>query len=160
MAVRKREKAPASQGEWRREVPVLVGEVVASRGYGPPRARPVVDGTRRPPGRPQPVVARPSLRLSPCRVRPISHVWTLVVLVGAACLAVVLLGVSGPDRRDAVPTGTETVHVAPGESVWDVARRVAPRHDPDAVVRRIRELNPLDGVAVLPGQALVVPVDR
>lgn len=48
-----------------------------------------------------------------------------------------------------------TVH--PGETLWAVARRVAPGHDPRALVQQIRELNHLDGGGVQAGQQLVLP---
>ena len=48
-----------------------------------------------------------------------------------------------------------TVHQ--GETLWSVARRVAPGHDPRALVQRIRELNHLDSASVQAGQLLVLP---
>ncbi len=48
-----------------------------------------------------------------------------------------------------------TVHQ--GESLWAVARRVAPGQDPRSVVLKIRELNPLSSGAVQAGQQLVLP---
>jgi hypothetical protein len=47
--------------------------------------------------------------------------------------------------------------VGAGETVWDVAQRVAPRSDQRAVVQRIRQLNGIVGSAVVPGQQLHVP---
>lgn len=48
-----------------------------------------------------------------------------------------------------------TVHV--GESLWSVARRVAPSADPRDVVVQLRRLNHLDGSGVQVGQQLVLP---
>ena len=47
--------------------------------------------------------------------------------------------------------------VQPGQTLWQIALRVAPRDDPRDTVDRIRSLNDLDTTAVLPGQRLVVP---
>lgn len=59
-----------------------------------------------------------------------------------------------------LPTETAVVRVGAGETVWDVAARVAPESDPGAVVQRIRELNGLVSSAVQPGQQLQVPDGR
>lgn len=48
-----------------------------------------------------------------------------------------------------------TVHQ--GETLWSVARRVAPGHDPRSLVQQIRELNHLDSASVQAGQLLVLP---
>lgn len=47
--------------------------------------------------------------------------------------------------------------VQPGETLWAVAKRVAPGHDPRAVVHRIQRLNDLDGGLVRAGQLLLLP---
>jgi hypothetical protein len=80
-------------------------------------------------------------------------------------LVVVVLGLvaqaSGADRaRAGVPTGSETVLVEPGDTVWDVARREVPEADAAAVVERIVADNGLGSasVGVLPaGTVLHVP---
>ncbi len=56
-----------------------------------------------------------------------------------------------------VPGGVGEVRVGAGETLWDVAERVAPGSDEQAVVARIRELNGIAGSAVRPGQELRVP---
>jgi LysM repeat protein len=48
-----------------------------------------------------------------------------------------------------------TVHQ--GETLWAVALRVSPGHDPRALVQQIRELNHLDSASVQAGQQLVLP---
>jgi LysM repeat protein len=55
---------------------------------------------------------------------------------------------------------TGHVVVQPGESLWSVAREVAPQADPRETVLRLRELNHLSSDSVEVGQALVVPVSR
>ncbi|MFN2533685.1 MAG: LysM peptidoglycan-binding domain-containing protein [Pseudonocardiaceae bacterium] len=47
-----------------------------------------------------------------------------------------------------------------GETVWDVAARVAPRSDPRGVVERIVQLNGLRDVELVPDQQLQVPDGR
>ncbi len=55
----------------------------------------------------------------------------------------------------APPTADVVVHA--GESLWEVAARVAPARDPREVVLRLREANGLTSPVVHPGQPLVVP---
>jgi hypothetical protein len=80
----------------------------------------------------------------------------LGVLVG------VLVSLAGPtggaaEPAGAVPASTTVTVVSGGESLTEVARRVSPGADADAVVARIRELNGLSGSGVAAGRALVVP---
>jgi len=54
---------------------------------------------------------------------------------------------------------TATVVVSPGETVWDIASRVAPHADTRTTVAQIEELNSLsDPGAIRVGQPLSVPV--
>jgi hypothetical protein len=77
----------------------------------------------------------------------------LGVLLGAlVALVSPVGGVAAP-----VPADTTVAVVGAGESLSDVAARVAPGADAGAVVLRIRELNGLEGSAVAPGRPLVVP---
>lgn len=83
----------------------------------------------------------------------------------AACVAVTLavvggLGWLGQAPSPEVPAETAVARVGAGETVWDVARRVAPEYDQRAVVERIRQLNGMAGSAVQPGQQLQVPYGR
>lgn len=87
-----------------------------------------------------------------------------LIACGAAVILAVLLAsaVSGPLRSarareaiDALPT--QSVVVASGDSLWQIAERcgdVAPTRD---VVSWIQERNGIDGGLVEPGQTLVVP---
>lgn len=50
------------------------------------------------------------------------------------------------------------VTVEQGDSLWTLARRVAPDDDPRDVVAQIRDLNDLVGSGLVPGQQLVLPV--
>jgi LysM repeat protein len=57
----------------------------------------------------------------------------------------------------AASSGTRYVTVQPGQTLWQIALRVAPRDDPRDTVDRIRSLNDLATTTVLPGQRIVVP---
>ncbi len=84
----------------------------------------------------------------------IAGVVTFTVVCGLAVLGQVAAG--GPG----VPATTAVVQVGAGETVWDVARRVAPDAATPAVVQRIRELNAMAGSELRPGQQLRVPDGR
>jgi hypothetical protein len=57
-----------------------------------------------------------------------------------------------------VPDRLAVVRVEPGESLQDVAHRVAPDAPARQVADRIRELNDLNSPAVAAGQTLIAPV--
>ena len=81
---------------------------------------------------------------------------TLLLLVAAA---VVLTGgmpaTAGTDRPTAVTA--QRVTVAPGETLWQIAERVAPGTDPRETVARILDLNGLQTAQVQVGTALLLP---
>jgi hypothetical protein len=84
-------------------------------------------------------------------------------LVAAAAITLIVvsgLGWIGQNAAPEVPANTAIVQVGAGETLWDIARRAAPRSDPRAVVERIRQLNQITGSAVSPGQWLQVPNSR
>ena len=62
------------------------------------------------------------------------------------------------DAAAPVPARLAVVQVQTGESLQQVAQRVAPDAPVGAVVDRIRELNELDSAAVDAGQTLIAPV--
>jgi hypothetical protein len=53
-----------------------------------------------------------------------------------------------------------TITVQPGETLWTVAERIAPRVDPRLVVAQIQQLNHLHSPQLLAGMQLVVPRSR
>jgi hypothetical protein len=55
-------------------------------------------------------------------------------------------------------TGTAVVHVQSGESLGDIASRIAPEMPTAAVVEKIMDLNAMSNSALSPGQSLVAPV--
>ena len=52
---------------------------------------------------------------------------------------------------------TTQIVVHQGESLWDVANRVAPQSDPREVIWTIQQLNHMKTSAILDGQSLTVP---
>lgn len=54
-----------------------------------------------------------------------------------------------------VPTATQ-VTVQSGDSLWSIARRLAPNRDPRVVISRLRAVNHLDSVSLTPGQTLKI----
>jgi Tfp pilus assembly protein FimV len=78
-----------------------------------------------------------------------------IVLVVAAFLLVApdLARGDGPER----PARQVTYVVEPGDTLWSIARRVAPGHDPRPVVDALVEANDLHG-GLQAGQELSVPV--
>lgn len=87
----------------------------------------------------------------------------LANVVAAATVTVAIvggLGWIGQDATPGIPVKTAVTRVGGGETLWDVARRVAPQADQDAVVHRIRQLNGIVGSAIEPGQPLQVPDGR
>jgi hypothetical protein len=84
-------------------------------------------------------------------------------LVAAAIVMLAVVGGldwTGSEAHPAIPTATVVTRVGAGETVWDVAQRVAPKSEQRAVVQRIRQLNGMVDSAVTPGQQLQVPEFR
>ena len=82
----------------------------------------------------------------------------VVALAAVLLLAAFSLGrVSSNASSDTRPTTTHvTVH--PGETMWQVAVRVAPDNDPRVTVQRLMRLNHMTTPELRAGQSLVVPV--
>ena len=109
-----------------------------------------------------PSSARGPLRLTRRGRRLVrTAVVTLALLVALVTAVVAGVGVGASQAGDgaAVPA-TATVVVQPGQTLWGVARSVAPGADVRETVARIKELSGLSGAGadtVRPGQQLVVP---
>jgi hypothetical protein len=82
----------------------------------------------------------------------------LLALVGLI-LAAFSLGRVGSQAAPRTAQHAQLGHtvVQPGETLWAVAKRVAPGHDPRAVIDQIADLNDLDTSSLQAGQLLVVP---
>ena len=86
----------------------------------------------------------------------------LVVLVALASMLVGLAAVrvSTHATSTATPVSYATVVVQPGQTLWSIARGLAPVVDPRVTVAQLIELNHLDGGAIAAGQRLQVPSAR
>src|SRR5689334_19428354 len=96
------------------------------------------------------------------RRRPITPAATVLLALVAAAITLWLGlvaqagGVVGPKAE--VPGRLAVVQVHTGESLQEVAQRVAPHAPVTDVVAEIRELNQLETVALTAGQTLIAPV--
>ncbi len=96
------------------------------------------------------------------RRRPITPATTVVLALIAGAITVWLGlvaqfgGVVGSEA--AIPGRLAVVQVQAGETLQQVAQRVAPDAPVGDVVERIRELNELESVALDAGQTLIAPV--
>ena len=75
----------------------------------------------------------------------------LVLLVVAFSMGQVSSQAAGPAQRP------PTVTVQAGETLWQLAARIAPHADPRLVVPQIEQLNHLRSPELLAGEQLVVP---
>ena len=78
----------------------------------------------------------------------------VAVLFGAFSLGRSVSEAAAPSSRPA----QNVVTVERGDSLWTLARRVAPDNDPRDVVAQIHDLNDLSSAGLVPGQQLVLPV--
>jgi hypothetical protein len=96
------------------------------------------------------------------RRRPITPATTVVLALIASAITVWLGLVAqfgGVTAGDApVPDRLAVIQVQTGETLQQVAHRVAPDAPVGQVVERIRELNHLDSVALDAGQTLIAPI--
>lgn len=96
------------------------------------------------------------------RRRPITPATTVLLALVAAAITVwlglVAQGGGLLGEQTEVPGGLAVVQVQTGESLQQVAARVAPDAPVADVVDRIRELNKLQTVALDAGQTLIAPI--
>jgi len=99
------------------------------------------------------------------RRRPITPLSTVLLALIAAAVTVWLglvaqLGGSATssDSPAAIPSQLAVVKVQSGESLQQLAQRIAPDAPAAAVVDQIRELNKLDSGVVDAGRTLIAPV--
>lgn len=84
----------------------------------------------------------------------------LLFFIAIAALLLVAFSVGRVSSSAAVtgrPAAARTVVVAPGQSLWEIARRAVPGADPRAVVADLEQLNHLSAGTLRPGQRLVLP---
>ena len=149
-----------------------VGGPVASDQYRTARAR--VDSTRRPADRrlapdrrvvvgcPEPGSSAPSAAVAERDVYFRRRAWAgaAVAGIGLMMLVLFLMFFGRVVESGAAPanTGTAVVHVQSGESLGDIASRIAPEMPTEAVVEKIMDLNAMSNSALSPGQSLVTPI--
>jgi hypothetical protein len=94
------------------------------------------------------------------RRKPITPVTTVVLALVAAAITIWLGLVAqlGAPAEATEPGQLAVVQVQAGESLQQLAQRVAPDAPVGAVVDQIRELNELESAAVDAGQTLIAPV--
>jgi hypothetical protein len=90
----------------------------------------------------------------------VSRAGKLAAVAIVTLLVIAGLGWLGQRSDPAIPQRTAVVRVGAGETIWDVAARVAPQSEQRAVVDRIRNLNHLTDSKVVPDQQLQVPDGR
>lgn len=81
----------------------------------------------------------------------------LAVLLLAAVLTALGLGGTGAEAGLDAGAAVPVITVAPGESLWSIAERIAPSADPRDIIEAIVSYNGLGGVDVWAGQRLGVP---
>ena len=99
---------------------------------------------------------------APHHRRPVSAAVT-VALAGLAALITLWLGTLAHFSGDraaavAVPEKLAVVQVQAGETLQQIAHRVAPDAPSGQVIERIRDLNKLDSASVDAGQTLIAPL--
>ncbi len=95
------------------------------------------------------------------RRKPVTPLATVVLALVAAAITVWLGLVAQLGAQDSLapaPARLAVVQVQPGESLEQLAQRIAPDASVGSVVDQIRDLNELDSAAVDAGQTLIAPV--
>lgn len=107
---------------------------------------------------PPALVTRTRLRITARGRRVLAGLAALPVAAGVA--AAILGGGVALGTADGAPSASDfgQVTVMSGETLWSIAERVAPAHDPRDVVAELSALNTLDGGVVQAGQQLTLPV--
>lgn len=147
---------------------------ISGPAQGPWHGREGLSRARRP-GPSRPEVAPPryhgagvTMSVAPHRSRPVTPATTVGLAVVAGLITLWLglvanigqaLNGESPASAARVPDRLAVVRVEDGESLEDVAHRVAPDVPARQVAERIRELNDLKSPALVAGQTLIAPVD-
>jgi len=116
--------------------------------------------SRRAEGRGRPARPRPSRATGdpPLRLTRRGRLVVVLAVLALAYAALTMVSAPAASTDQVRHVRAHTVVVAPGETLWDIARSVAPESDPRDVVAEIVDLNSLtDPGAVRAGQPLDVP---
>jgi hypothetical protein len=101
----------------------------------------------------------PGVRLTR-RGRALARLAVLIVLLVAGVgLMLATTGAFGPAAAGTTPSrpATRTIVVQPGQTLWSIARQVAPNADRRDTIARIVELNALANSSVSAGARIAVP---
>jgi hypothetical protein len=91
------------------------------------------------------------------RLAAMLGVLLLASLLSALVFALAMGAASGRSAAPAPAGSATTLTVQPGDTLWAIASRVAPKADPRVVVQQIIDRNRLAGASVQAGQVLVLP---
>lgn len=97
---------------------------------------------------------------TPVRLTRRGRVAAFVASLAALLAVVVGAGQMADASNEASAVQSSSVVVQSGETLWGIAKDVAPGHDPRLVISQIRDLNDLGTRSIVPGQTLVVPTWR
>ena len=128
--------------------------------FARPRLRLVCDEPGRPRGGAADLGAarRAPLRLT--RRGRLAAMLGMLLLASLLSALVFVLAMGPANGRSAAPAragSAPTVTVQPGDTLWAIASRVAPKADPRVTVQQIIDRNELAGASVEAGQVLVLP---
>ena len=79
----------------------------------------------------------------------------ILAAIGAAWAAPALGGLRLGDQP--VPVARTTYVVREGDTLWSIAKRLSPGHDPRPAVDALQTANAVDPGMLVPGSTLVVP---
>ncbi|MGA8848030.1 MAG: LysM peptidoglycan-binding domain-containing protein [Nocardioides sp.] len=82
----------------------------------------------------------------------------VVLFAGLAVLLAIGVAFAGVSLASGEPAPTETIVVAPGDTLWDISSDLSASGDVRETMRHIEQLNSLDTVSLTVGQRLQVPV--
>ncbi|WP_344966203.1 LysM peptidoglycan-binding domain-containing protein [Salinactinospora qingdaonensis] len=60
-------------------------------------------------------------------------------------------------ESDELDTSSSTIVVEDGDTLWEIAQRIRPNHDPRSTVYELVEINDLSDTRIDPGQVLLLP---
>ena len=134
-------------------------DVVAATA-APGRLRPAVPPVEAPSRLASVHVLRPPADLPGAPPLRLTRRGVVVLALAVALLAVGLVAwarASAPAASGPSAPAPAVVTVAPGDTLWSIAGRVAPNADPRAEVAALQRSNHLHSVELTPGQRLRVP---
>ncbi len=98
---------------------------------------------------------------TPLRLTGRGRLVLVVALLALTFGVLTLLGAPAASTSRVRHVPARTVVVKPGQTLWDIARAVAPQSDPRDEIAKIVDLNSLGGSgAIRPGQPLDIPAAR